>query len=115
MTDQIAVADGQGRKDDNGKPTFDLLPFEALAEVQRVLDFGAQKYEAWNWARGMKWLRLWNACMRHLWAWVRGEDLDPESGLSHLAHAVCCLLFLLAFIRSDRGEDDRRKPPLQLE
>jgi hypothetical protein len=99
-----------GRKDDGGKPTFDLLPYAALAEVQRVLEYGAKKYEAWNWARGMRWLRLWNAVMRHLWAWVRGEDDDPESGLPHLACAVCSLLFLLEYRISGLGTDDRRLP-----
>ncbi len=36
-----------------------------------------------------------DACMRHLTAWIEGERKDPESGLSHLAHAVCCLLIML--------------------
>lgn len=106
------IADNQSnaaRKDDSGKPTFDLLPMESLAEIQRVLDFGAQKYDPWNWHRGMGWLRLWNACLRHLFAWVRGEDADPESGLPHLAHAGCCILFLLAYSRDSIGVDDRRK------
>lgn len=97
------------KKFDTGKATFDLLPMEALSEIQRVLDFGAQKYAAWNWAKGMAWLRLWNACLRHLFAWARGEDTDPESGLPHLAHAGCCILFLLAYERMRLGTDDRRK------
>jgi hypothetical protein len=104
------AADNEGRKDDGGKPTFDLLPWGALAEIQAVLEYGAQKYEPWNWARGMKWLRLWNAVMRHLWAWVRGEDNDAETGLSHLAHAVCSLLFLIEYRRAGLGTDDRRLP-----
>ena len=105
------VADGAGGgvKADTGKPVFDLLPVESLAEIARVLEFGAKKYDAWNWSRGMKWLRLWNACIRHLFAWVAGENIDPETGLSHLAHAGCCILFMLSYEQTGRGEDDRRK------
>lgn len=57
---------------------------------------GAQKYSANNWkilenARA----RYFAAAMRHMWASWRGEKLDPESGISHWAHAICCLMFLL--------------------
>ena len=98
----------EGKKFDDGKPTFDLLPYDALAAIQKVLDFGAAKYEPRNWEKGMAWLRPWNACMRHLWAWARGEKSDPESGYSHLWHAGCCILFLIAYELRNVGTDDRR-------
>lgn len=103
-----------GVKFDQGKATFDLVPFDALAAVHRVMVFGAGKYGARNWERGMGWLRLWNACLRHLFAWVAGEDRDPETGESHLAHAACCILFLLAYVTRQAGTDDRT-PPLAIE
>lgn len=86
-----------GRKDDAGKPRWDLLPFEALAVVVAVLTFGARKYAPDNWrsVEGWRW-RYFRAALSHLAAWWRGEKLDPESGLPHLAHAACCVLFLLA-------------------
>jgi hypothetical protein len=98
----------EGTKFDGGKPAFDLLPFDALAEVHAILEFGADKYGSRNWEKGFKWLRLANAAARHLFAWMRGEKADPETGRSHVAHFVCCGLFLLAHELRGLGEDDRR-------
>jgi hypothetical protein len=90
------AAETQGRKDDGGKPRWDLLPFAALEDVARVLEFGARKYAPDNWRKveGWRW-RYTRAGFGHLAAFARGEKLDPESGLPHLAHAACCLLFIL--------------------
>ena len=96
-----------GVKFDGKKPTFDLLPYEAFGSIQRVMIFGAKKYGYHNWRGGFRWLRLWNAAMRHMWAWAAGERSDPETGESHLAHAACCLLFLLVHEIQGLGEDDR--------
>lgn len=85
----------EGRKYDGGKPEYGLLPPYILEETVKVLTFGAQKYERENWRYvddGKR--RYFDALQRHVWAWKRGEQIDPESGLSHLAHAACCILFL---------------------
>lgn len=82
-----------GTKHDTGKLPLHLLPTDALEEVARVLSFGAAKYSERNWETGMAWSRLYAAALRHLWAWWRGADRDEETGLSHLAHAACCVLF----------------------
>lgn len=100
-----------GQKFDSGKPTFDLLPDDALAGIQKVLEFGAHKYAERNWEYGFNWRRAWNACLRHLWAWMRREDVDPESGLPTLWHAGCEILFLIAFQIRCRGCDDRPPAP----
>lgn len=94
-----------GRKDDAGKPRLDLVPALAELEVARVLTHGASRYGADNWRRveGARW-RYLAACMRHLNAWRRGERLDEDSGLSHLAHAACCVLFLLELELRAEGE-----------
>lgn len=97
----------EGRKDDQGKLPYDLIAPELLEEVARVLRFGAQKYEPRNWEGGMKWSRCFAALMRHMWAYWRGEDKDPETGFLHLAHAACCVMFLLAYQLRRAGEDDR--------
>lgn len=99
----------EGRKDDQGKPRMELLPGDALNEIAKVLSFGAAKYTSRNWERGMKWGRPFGALMRHMWAWWQGEDKDAETGLSHLAHAACCILFLLSYELRKTGEDDRPK------
>ena len=84
-----------GRKFDGGKLQYGLIPPLALEETVKVLTFGAQKYEPDNWklVPDSK-RRYFDALQRHLWAWKQGEQNDPETGLSHLAHAMCCLMFL---------------------
>ena len=84
-----------GRKFDGGKLQYGLLPPKALKDVVEVLTFGAEKYEPDNWKRVPDAnRRYFDAAMRHLWAYKEGEQLDPETGVSHLAHATCCILFM---------------------
>ncbi len=97
----------QAVKHDSGKAPLHLLSTTALLEIARVLEFGANKYSANNWRDGFLWSRPTSAALRHLLAWNDGEDLDPESGLSHLAHAACCLMFLLEFEKTHKELDDR--------
>lgn len=73
----------------------------------RVLMFGAKKYEKNNWKKGMDWSRMYDAALRHIFASLNGEDIDPESGEDHLAHARCCLGFLLEYKSKNIGSDDR--------
>lgn len=85
-----------GRKFDGGKPDWTLVPMGAVEEIVKVLMFGAQKYERDNWQHVEDGERRYlAAAVRHLGAVIDGEDLDPESGLPHLAHAGCCVLFAL--------------------
>jgi hypothetical protein len=98
-----------GQKHDNGKSRVDLLPSKPLLMIGDVLAFGAQKYAAHNWREGFDQSRLIGAAMRHLLAYNDGEDNDPESGLSHLAHLGCCVLFLLEHQAKGIGRDDRYK------
>ena len=93
------------------KTRFDLIPFAAVGEIADVLAYGAQKYSANNWCRGTEWSRYFSALCRHLFAWWGGEDKDPETGFSHLAHAGCCLLFLMEYQRNAWGSDDRFTGP----
>jgi hypothetical protein len=84
-----------GVKYDNGKPRMDLLDSYAVEQLAAVLTFGAQKYDSHNWRKGIAKSRLIAAALRHLFAYLGGEDTDPETGLSHAAHAMCCCMFLL--------------------
>jgi hypothetical protein len=97
----------EGKKFDTDKLPWHLLPGDAVEEIVKVLQFGAGKYSERNWEKGMAWNRPFAALMRHMWAWWRREERDPETGLSHLAHAGCCLLFLLAYEKRSTGEDNR--------
>ena len=95
-----AVKDSQtattgGRKFDGGKLQYGLLPPLALKATVDVLTFGAEKYEPDNWKHVPdSKRRYFDAAMRHMWAYKEGEIMDPESGRHHLAHALCCLMFL---------------------
>ena len=86
-----------GMKFDTGKLDYTLLPWDGVEEIVKVLEFGAQKYTRDNWKHVENAeVRYTAAAFRHLIAYNNGEKTDPETGLSHLAHASCCLLFLLA-------------------
>lgn len=95
-----------GVKYDNEKPRWDLVPFECADDAVKVLTYGCKKYEADNWKRvkGARW-RYLAAAFRHLVARAKGEILDPESGLPHTAHAVCCLWFIAWFDKHPEVED----------
>jgi len=94
-------------KHDNGKLRHDLVPWDAFGEVLEVLHQGANHYGVHNWTKGMAWSRLFNALCRHVFAWWKGENLDRDTGFHHLAHAICCALFLLAYALRKIGNDDR--------
>ena len=96
-----------GTKFDAEKPRMDLLCPFAIEELAKVLTFGSQKYSAWNWSRGITTSRLLAAALRHLFAYARGEDADPETGLSHMAHVMCCCMFVLGMPHYVGGQDDR--------
>lgn len=102
-------ANGEAVKYDQEKPDYSLMPPEAMDEVAAVWTFGQRKYAAFNWraGNGFAWRRPVAAALRHIYAWLRGEDLDPESGLSHLAHAICCLSMVITYAKIGKGEDNR--------
>lgn len=99
----------EGVKHDLGKPRISLISRVFLIGIANVLTFGAKKYDADNWRLGMDWRRAIDATLRHVLAWADGEDLDPETGLSHLYHAACELMFLAEWQEFGVGRDDRYK------
>ena len=96
-----------GRKDDLGKLRFDLIPVRPLEQLAEIYTYGAVKYDDNNWREGMSWGRVFGAIMRHCWAFWRGEDNDPESGLSHMAHAAFGCFTLMEYVTTHRELDDR--------
>ena len=79
-------------------------------DMIRVFEFGAKKYDVGNWhaGKGFKWSRLINAAEHHWDAWHWGNEmLDPESGLKHAGHLMCCITMLLEHVIMGHGEDDR--------
>ncbi|WP_196794021.1 MULTISPECIES: dATP/dGTP diphosphohydrolase domain-containing protein [Bartonella] len=107
MRKHVSYSTNEAHKDDAGKARVELIPPLALIEIGKVLEFGAKKYGANNWRNGMHWSRFHGAALRHLLAWFGGEHKDAESDLSHLAHAACCILFLMECEAQQIGHDDR--------
>ena len=93
-------------KFDDGKVPMDLLDPDWLEGTARVLQFGAGKYDKHNWRKGVEWSRLYAAAQRHLNAFARGWETDDETGLSHLLHASCCLMFLYEMQQNRRDLND---------
>jgi len=81
--------------DSNKKVRPELLPFKATEKVLEVFTFGAEKYGDFNWRKGLEFSRLFGAAMRHQMAFWQGQDLDKESGLPHIAHAIANLMMLM--------------------
>lgn len=97
----------EGTKYDKDKVRLDLIPPIALLLVGGVLTYGAKKYAPENWrkVKGWRW-RYIGAALRHLLTYMQGERQDPESGHPHLAHAACCLLFILELDAEGDQEGD---------
>jgi hypothetical protein len=92
-----AATDEVGLKYDSGKVRWELLPEEPIELIAQVMTHGAAKYDADNWRHVVPFKnRYYAALRRHLRAWRAGEQTDPDSGLPHLAHAACNIIFLLA-------------------
>lgn len=89
------------KKDDGGKPRLSLVEPEYIIGTAKILTFGAEKYGKNNWktAKGDDVERYNDALLRHLYAYLGGERLDPESGQPHLHHVSCNLMFLDHFDR----------------
>lgn len=97
----------EANHDDSHKPPMAMLPGEPLRQVAAVMAMGAKKYGTHNWRKGSAWSRYISSTLRHIFAWLSGETNDPESGINHLAHAACNLLFVIEWQSSGKGEDDR--------
>lgn len=113
------MSGNEGLKFDQDKERIDLIAPEFIFGTARVLTYGAVKYSERNWELGMKWGRPYAALMRHMWAWWAGKaptsksflfgELDTDTKFSHLWHASCCLMFLIAYEERGTGTDDRYK------
>jgi len=106
-----AIEELEGVKFDQGKDPWHLAPIDAFRAIIKVLAFGAKKYAPRNWEKGMDWSRPYGALQRHLNDWWEGQDKDPETRMSHLWHAGCCVCFLIAYEIRGIGKDDRPHQP----
>ena len=93
-------------KYDEGKPMYTSVPLLALEEITKVFTYGANKYAKYNYSLGSPYTRYIDAALRHINAFLKGEDID-ESGYLHLAHAAASIMVTLDNIKADNGTDDR--------
>jgi len=87
----------EANKHDKDKVMMQLIPPSLYRELGKVLTHGAKKYGVNNWKKGLDYTRLAGAALRHMVAWMEGEDTDQESDCPHIAHAVAALCFLLEY------------------
>ena len=96
-----------GMKFDSDKLDYTLVPWAAMEEIVKVLDFGAKKYARDNWKHVQDAEhRYTKAAFRHLIAHNNRESHDQESGFSHLAHLGCCVLFMLALEQQAKANEE---------
>jgi hypothetical protein len=105
--EENSMSSEKGIKFDSGKVDRTIVPYDSVVEIAKALHFGAKKYSRNNYKQGMEYLRLLAAADRHLGALTKREDIDPESGLHHLAHAGACIVMMLELIRLGKLEDNR--------
>lgn len=98
---------GNAERHNIGKSRYDLLPTFAQEQYARVMTYGAEKYSDRNWEKGMSWSSVAASLERHLQAFKRGEDFDPESGCLHVAHIICNAAYLAEYYDIYPEGDDR--------
>lgn len=97
----------KGIRYNQGKIRYDLLPPHAIEQLAKILTMGANKYADRNWEKGMNWTSTVASLKRHLAAFEKGEDKDPESGLLHMAHIMCNAAFITEYYKIYPQGDDR--------
>ena len=115
MEDQSILAAASGYPDDNpktvygeSKPKISSTPIIGIREMGKVFELGAKKYGRFNWRiHTVSATVYYDAAWRHLSAWFEGEDIDPESGVSHLAHVMACMTILLDAEDKKKLNDNR--------
>ena len=102
-----------GNRYNEGKPRWSLVDFKDLEGMVKVLEFGAMKYADHNWRKGLPHTEIVDSLVRHITAYLNGEDLDQESGLRHIDHMMCNTMFLSRMDRLHPGLDTRYKERLE--
>lgn len=98
-------------KHDYGKADYTYLSRDFLEGMVRVRAFGAKKYSRDGWLKGFPIRKSLAAAFRHGWAFLWGEDNDPESGECHLFHMACSIEHAVNDYLHHPQNDDRFKQP----
>jgi hypothetical protein len=97
----------QALRYNQGKLQWSLVDYDSLEGLVNVLEYGATKYAPHNWKKGMPVTQVTESLLRHLFAFLRGEDVDPESGCRHISHVMCNTMFLEYIMREKPHFDNR--------
>lgn len=112
-TSNMTVSKTGGLRDNKGKPKLSLVPKSLLVAVATVIWKnsipGGGKYPMYNWEKGLPWTDVADSLLRHIFAWLGGENIDPESGIHHLWLAACNLAFLIQYQDICPQLDNRKK------
>lgn len=108
--DQTNPQSSGGLRYDDGKAPMHLLCPLAMEGIANVMGAGAKKYAPHNWQKGMAWSKVIACLLRHIFALMRGEDLDKETGLPHVDHIGANAMFLCNYYRNHKALDDRYSP-----
>lgn len=100
----------KGKKFDSEKPSYTIIPVEALTDMAKAFQHGAKKYGKHNFKAGIEYTRLADAAMRHITQFINGENLDSESNETHIGHALASLAMLAYMYHNKKELDDRYKP-----
>lgn len=98
----------QALRYNEGKLKWSLVDWQSLEPLVRVLEMGAEKYSPNNWKKGMPVTQVSESLLRHMFAFLNGEDTDPESKIEHLGHVMCNAMFLTYILREKSHFDDRQ-------
>lgn len=91
---------------------YDLVPFQEFTEAYvRVAEFGARKYQPWNWSKGLNRIQILGSLLRHAFAYLRGEDRDSDSGLLHTDHILWNAVTLVHNVHWNLEDGRRPEPP----
>lgn len=97
------------KRNNEGKPKWSLVHFPSLEPLVEALEYGAEKYSAHGWKKGYRATEIAESLMRHLFAWLEGEDIDPESGVPHIGLIQANAMFLGYQMKFKPELDDRDK------
>ncbi|WMI33255.1 hypothetical protein SEA_SLIMJIMMY_76 [Mycobacterium phage SlimJimmy] len=109
-TGEVVHTSATGGQKAGNRVRMSLVPGRELLDVAELYGKGAEKYSAWNWAKGYDWSLSFDALNRHLWAWWDGEEFDNGeggTGLEHLTAVVFHALALMYFRKHFPELDDR--------
>lgn len=106
-----------GTRYNEGKSPLSMVleAHHAMTGCANVLKFGAKKYARGNWHKGLSHTEICDSLLRHLSAYLAGEDKDPESDLPHVDHVLCNAIFLSEMTRTCPDLDDRSEELLRRE